>query len=206
MREFWDEVKAYLTPCNLAIMLLNIAVFIVQCIAGDEAFTSKLVLQWWSVFDNHEYYRLVSHFFLHGSVGHLFNNLLVLAFVGSKVELLVGKFKYLVNYMCSGVVAGLVSIVWDRWCFNNSFGAEGYISSLGASGAVFGMVGALLFIVIANRGHVACISTRQLFLFILLSIYAGVSDVGIDNAAHIGGAVFGFISATILYDRSGGYA
>lgn len=205
MREFWNEFKTYLTPCNLAVMLLNIVMYIMQCVMG-ETFTDRLVLQWWSVFDDHEYYRLVTHFFLHGSVGHLFNNLLVLAFIGSTVERLMGRFRYLVNYMCSGIVAGLVSIVWDRWCFNQSIGVEGYVSSLGASGAVFGMAGALLFIIIANRGSADGIDTRRMILFLLLSIYAGISSEGIDNAAHIGGAVFGFISATILYDRSGGYA
>lgn len=206
MREFWNEIKTYFTPVNLVILLLTVIAFIIQKILGDEMVTEKFALAWWRVFDDHEYYRLITHMFLHGDLGHLFNNMLVLAFIGSMIERLMGPVKYLINYFCSGFVAALVSVAWDKWCFERAFAGEGsYIYSIGASGAVFGMAGALLVIVIINRGSVAGIDTRRMILFIVLSIYAGLTSTGIDNSAHIAGAVFGFVSGAILYDRRGGY-
>ena len=206
MREFLDELKPYATPCNLAIMGITVLCYILQVIfdnvSGTDAATSGCALAWWLVFEEHQYYRLLTYMFLHGSVSHLFNNMLVLGFTGSFVERQLGALKYAAAYISTGLVAGLTSAAYNRWCFNNSTGAAVYYSySLGASGAVFGVVGALFYIVMINRGRVQGVTLRQLVLFIILSIYAGISSTGIDNTAHIGGVIFGIISAAILYRR-----
>ena len=211
MREFLNEIKKYLTPVNTAIMVITIVCFIVQIIAdnavGEEAGTYSFSLAWWLIFEEHQYYRLFTYMFLHASLGHIFNNMLVLGFVGSTAERMLGGFKYAAAYIGSGLVAGLASAVYNRWCFANASEAGGfYTYSLGASGAVFGITGVLLWIVLVNRGRVAGISLRQIVLFMFLSIYAGVTSTGIDNTAHIAGAAFGILSAMILYDRRGGFA
>ena len=206
MKELFNEIKQYLTPCNLVIMAVTVIVFIAQTVCEFRGvdITTDYALAWWMVFDEHEYFRLFTHMFLHGSLGHLFNNMLVLAFVGSTLERTIGSFRYLVNYICSGFIAGLISAAYNRWCFKSMSLAEsvvggGYVYSLGASGAVFGTAGALLWIIIANRGHAEGISVRQILLFIILSVYAGIAGTGIDNAAHIAGVVFGTVSGMILY-------
>ena len=211
MREFWKDIRGYFTPCNTAIIIITIVCCIIQStaegITGSSEPTHRFALAWWLVFEEHQYYRLFTYMFLHGGISHIFNNMLVLGFVGSTVEKIVGSFKYLAIYIGTGLVAGLGSAVYNRWCFNNLSSEAGfYHYSIGASGAVFGMTGALLWIIIANKGQVAGISLRQIFLFTFLSIYAGFTSTGIDNIAHVAGAVFGIVSAMILYDRRGGYA
>lgn len=208
MREFFDDIKQYVTPCNTAIIVLNILVLIVERIlnsfAGVPNIAEYCALSWWQVFEQHEYYRLFSYMFFHSGFSHLFNNMLVLAFIGSTVERIVGHGKYLINYLCCGFVAALASIAYNRWAFNTGR-IDYFVICIGASGAVFGMVGALLWIVIRNRGQIAGIGIRQLLIFLILSIYAGFADVGVDNIAHIGGLLFGVVSMAILYDERGGY-
>ncbi len=206
MREFWNDIRRYITPCNTAIIIITIVCSIAQHVAdgilGASETTYRFALAWWLMFDEHEYYRLFTYMLLHSGVSHIFNNMLVLGFVGSAVERLIGSFKYLVTYIGTGLVAGLGSAAYNRWCFNNLASDAGfYHYSIGASGAVFGITGALLWIIIVNKGQVAGISLRQIFLFIFLSIYAGFTSTGIDNIAHVAGALFGIVSAMILYDR-----
>jgi membrane associated rhomboid family serine protease len=71
--------------------------------------------------------------------------------------------------------------------------------SAGASGAIFGIVGALLYVVVRNHGRVGEISTRGLVLMAGLSLYYGFTAQGVDNAAHIGGLVSGFLLAVLTY-------
>lgn len=78
---------------------------------------------------------------------------------------------------------------------------DDYIVSAGASGAVFGVVGALLVIVVRNRGRLEDLSTRQLGLFIAFSIYHGVTSAGIDNIAHVAGLIIGIFLGILLYRR-----
>ena len=76
-----------------------------------------------------------------------------------------------------------------------------YSVSGGASGAIFGVVGALLVIVIRNRGQLEDLNSRQLMLFAGFSIYHGVMSAGIDNMAHISGFVIGALLGGLLYRR-----
>lgn len=205
MNKHDSEIKQYITPCNTTIMALNILVFIVSFIVeirtGADVFTQKAALAWWLVFDEGEWYRLFSYMFLHGGLMHIFNNMLVLGFIGSKLEHILGSVRYLILYFSSGVVAGAASCLYNQWSFYRTVGEGYYVFGVGASGAVFGVAGAMLFIVLVNHGRVAQISTRQMIAFIALSIYAGIVNTGIDNTAHIAGAIFGFIGALVLYDR-----
>lgn len=204
MRDFFREIRRYLTPCNLVLVGLTAVMYAVQRIvdikSGADAFTEQFALAWWRIFENHEYYRLVTHIFLHGDLMHLLGNMLVLVYCGSILERILGGFWYISNYLCCGIVAGLASALWNA----RGIGGEViYSYSIGASGAIFAMAGLLLFIVIANHGRVAEISTRQMIGFIVLSVYSGVSETGIDNIAHIAGAIFGFISGFFIYRRGG---
>ena len=63
------------------------------------------------------------------------------------------------------------------------------------------MVGALLYIVIRNRGRLEDVTTKRLGFMILLSLYLGFSSSGVDNMAHVGGLISGFILAVLLYHK-----
>ena len=80
--------------------------------------------------------------------------------------------------------------------YNNDFAV-----SAGASGAIFGLVGALVWIVIANRGFYEGISRQQAVFMVILMIYYGVSTQGVDNWAHGGGLAGGFVISIVLYRK-----
>ena len=71
----------------------------------------------------------------------------------------------------------------------------------GASGAVFGVVGGLLYIVVVNRGRLEDLSTHQLVVMVLFSLYSGFVRNGVNNVAHIAGLVIGIVLAIIFYKR-----
>ena len=73
--------------------------------------------------------------------------------------------------------------------------------SAGASGAIFGLLGALLWVVIRNKGRVGRLTKRGMLFMVLFSLYVGFTSAGVDNAAHIGGLVCGFLAAVLLYRK-----
>ena len=120
--------------------------------------------------------------------------MLVLAYIGDNLERALGKVKYLVLYLAAGIGSSAVSAVWNM--FKDEYSVSG-----GASGAIFGVVGALLVIVIKNRGQLEDLSSRQLMFFAGFSIYHGVTSAGIDNMAHISGFLIGALLGGLLYRR-----
>ena len=190
-----------MTPVNTGLIIINVLVFLYMLIFGDINNNQYMYAHganfWPDVFYNHEYYRLLSCAFIHFSLQHIFNNMLVLAFVGDNLERALGKFRYLLLYLATAVCASLASDAW--FMLKGSYGISG-----GASGAVFGVVGALLVIVIRNKGRLEDLSSRQLMLFAGLSIYHGVTSAGIDNMAHVGGFAAGVLLALLLYRKRPG--
>lgn len=193
-----NTLSRYISPVNIGIILCNILVFLVVNTLLPDRTGSLLVdrgaLSWRDILDNGEYYRLITYMFLHAGPEHLINNMIVLLFIGDNLERAIGKWKYLIAYLASGVLAGAVSVYYNMIKYNN-------IISIGASGAIFGVVGAMAYIVIVNRGRLENISTRQLVWFVVFSLYGGLTSQGVDNAAHIGGLISGFILAALLYTK-----
>ena len=138
------------------------------------------------------YYTLITSMFLHFGFSHLMNNMVMLLVIGYSLEPEIGKIHFLLIYLGSGLMGNLVS----AW-FDVSQGS--YAVSAGASGAIFGIVGALLYVVVRNHGRVGEISTRGLVLMAGLSLYYGFTAQGVDNAAHIGGLISGFLLAVLTY-------
>ena len=190
--------RALMTPVNTGLIVINVLVFLYMLIFGNINDTQYMYAHganfWPDVFYNHEYYRLLSCAFIHFSIQHIFNNMLVLAFVGDNLERALGKVKYLILYLAAAICASLASDVW--FMVKGSYGISG-----GASGAVFGVVGALLIIVIRNRGRLEDLSSRQLMLFAGFSIFHGVTSAGIDNMAHVGGFLTGALLGLLMYRK-----
>ena len=135
-----------------------------------------------------EWYRLVTHMFLHNDIWHLGNNMLILFLLGNALEHYVGKISYIAIYFFSGILAGLASVVYNTTS----------TVSVGASGAVFGVVGAMAWLVLRYRGKLEGFTGQRMILFILLSVYAGFADQGVDNAAHVAGLISGFLLAVLI--------
>lgn len=147
-----------------------------------------------------EYYRLFTAIFMHFGISHLVNNMLVLFLLGNHLERVLGKVKYLLFYLGCGIGANLVSVGYDIFMEIN-FGIPMNTVSAGASGAIFGVSGGLLYAVLANRGRLEDLNTRQILVMIVLSLYLGFRSVETDNLAHIAGMIIGFILAVFLYRK-----
>lgn len=147
-----------------------------------------------------EYYRLFTAVFMHFGISHLVNNMLVLFILGSHLERALGKVKYLLFYLGCGIGANLVSVGYDIFMEIN-LGIPMNTVSAGASGAIFGISGGLLYAVLVNRGKLEDLSTRQVLVTIVLSLYLGFQSVETDNLAHIAGAIIGFILAVFFYRK-----
>lgn len=184
-------------PATALLLNLNIGVFILCILWGiDPAWASveeltqlgavrrDLVLEG-------EMWRLITAVLIHGSASHLLINLMILAFAGYLLEPVAGGKPMLLVYFCSGVTGSMASI----WAY------EG-ITSVGASGAVFGMIGSLL--VFAYRREVPE-SKRLPVLFltgvVLTSAALMGSSTHTDNAAHLGGLLSGSLITLLMRHR-----
>ena len=186
-----------LTPVNTCIIGINVAIFLFMTMAGDvlaDVIYFLGAMEWNAILNGGEYYRLFTSMFLHFDVDHLFHNMVFLFFVGCYMEEALGSIKYLVFYLLSGVGAGMVSMYYDRLLELNAISA-------GASGAVFGVVGGLLYIVIRNKGRYEGIGLTGILIMVFGSISYGFMESGVDNAAHIGGFLCGFFLNIILYHK-----
>ena len=114
--------------------------------------------------------------------------------LGDNLERALGKVKYLIFYLICGVGANAVSLLFEILVGDWSVGA-------GASGAIFGVVGGLIYVVAVNKGRLEDLSTRQLVTMAAFSLYLGFTSTGVDNTAHVAGLVIGIILAAILYRK-----
>ncbi len=141
-----------------------------------------------------EYWRCLTAVFMHFGIGHILNNMLILYVLGDNLERALGSIKYAVFYLVCGIGANLAS-------FWTEIDAASTVVSAGASGAVFGVIGGLLYAVLVNHGRLEDLSARQLIFAILLSLYFGFTSQGINNTAHIAGLVLGILMGALLYRK-----
>ena len=197
-RDTVDFLKGKLTPVNTLLILINVAVFLFMLLTGDptdgEYMYSHGADFWPDVFYRHQYYRLLTSAFLHFGVTHIFNNMIILGFIGDNLERALGSIKYIIFYLAAAIGSGIVSCAWDMY-------TQSYSISAGASGAIFGVVGGILVILIENKGRLEDLNVRQVILFAACSIYYGITSAGVDNAAHIGGFLIGALLALLMYRK-----
>lgn len=133
-----------------------------------------------------EIYRLISSVFVHASFLHVFCNMYALYVIGPQLESYLGRYKYLIIYLVSGITGNLLSMV---------FGSN---ISVGASGAIFGLFGALLYFGYHYRVYLGTVIKSQLIPLIVLNLFIGFMVPNIDNAAHIGGLIGGILMTVAL--------
>jgi rhomboid protease GluP len=141
---------------------------------------------------NGQYWRLITHQFVHVSIFHLFFNMYALAYIGLMIENKLGVKKYISIYLISGICGGLLSVGYHE---------SGYMA--GASGAIMGLFGAFLALLLSkaferNATKALLISTIAVLGIMLIS---GGLKQRVDNAAHIGGLIAGFIICYLLYNE-----
>ena len=177
-------------------ILLNILIFVIVDFTGGSENTVHMIACGAAypplILEEGETYRLFTCMFLHFGIYHIANNMLVLLVLGQRLEPVLGKVKFILVYLLGGLGGNIFSLLME------TKKAE-YAVSAGASGAVFAVMGAMLYVVIRSRGRIQDISVRQMMIMAGFSLYFGFTSTGVDNAAHVGGLVCGFILAALLY-------
>ncbi len=192
---FWAKQAQILRSSfvNTIIIVANIIIFAYCFFTGTDPY-SRFALDSEIISSGAEQYRLVTGMFLHASMDHLFSNMLILFFVGANVEYDLGHFSYLLLYFISGIIGNIASVFMDVHSMTFS-------SSIGASGAVFGVVGAVIIIVFSGRKNLkqkgSTLMGRLAFM-VFFSIYSGFAAEDINNAAHIGGLLGGAVFTLLI--------
>ena len=185
-------------PNWVTIMLIavNVIVFIVLEIIGDTENAEFMYLHGASypeaIYEDGEYWRFFTAAFLHFGLDHLLNNMVILGCAGHFLEEALGHGKYLLLYLISAVGSNFIS--YEQMCRSNE-----YAVSAGASGAIFAVIGGLLWVVIRHRGRYETLTARGMAFMIVMCLYYGISTAGVDNWSHLGGLTFGFVFCMILY-------
>lgn len=176
---------------TILLAAVNVIVFLICTPMGNMMYNvGSLSIVY--VLGSGEYYRLITCMFLHAGIEHLFNNMLILVFLGSMLEKEMGHIRYLILYFVAGIGSGAVSMLYEYITGN-------VMLSVGASGAIFGIIGGMLFLVAFHNGRYGDISLRRMLFGIAYMLYSGFRNPTVNNAAHIGGLVVGFFVAWIQY-------
>lgn len=183
-------------PCTAVIAAVNVIVFFVLTFGGmteDAGYMlSHGAMYVPYITERGEWYRLFTSMFLHFGFQHLMNNMVIFVLLGWNLEVEIGKIKYLIIYFASGLCGNILSMAGDMRTGE-------YVVSAGASGAIFGVIGALLYVALRNRGRIGNVSGRGILFMVIISLYYGFTSGGVDNLAHIGGLVSGFLLGVLLY-------
>lgn len=187
-------------PATMALILINVLVFIAVEFTGTSQ-DAWHVLEYGAAYtpyiiQNGEVYRLFTSMFLHFGIEHLVNNMLVLFVLGSRLERVIGKIRFLLIYLLGGIAGNVVSLLLE-------LKTQEFSVSAGASGAVFAVMGAMIYVVIRNKGWLGDLSLRQILVMAAFSLYFGFTSSGVDNAAHIGGLLAGFVLAVLFWHPLG---
>jgi len=181
-------VKSY--PITTLLIIANIVMFIVLMASGgtngENLFRHGAI---WKVEPfNKETWRIAAAMFLHGGFEHLLFNMFALFVFAPPLEQMMGSFKYAVLYVISGLLGNTAALWLSEW---------GTLA-VGASGAIYGIYGAYLFIALFRRQTLDEASRRTLLIILGIGIVQSFVIQGISWSAHLGGLAAGFVVYSVL--------
>jgi len=173
-------LKPYVT---YTLIVINVIVFVLQYSAGINAVAQEFAMWPRAIGLGEQWYRLFTSAFLHGDFWHIGFNMLVLFLLGPSLERILGHIRFIALYLISALAGAVASFVW----------APLDTLSIGASGAVFGLMGALIV-----AGRRLRYDVTQVLILLGINVVLGFLRPGIDWRAHLGGLVAGVIASAIL--------
>ncbi|KGM93784.1 hypothetical protein Z956_10710 [Clostridium botulinum D str. CCUG 7971] len=184
--------KIFSSKITTALIIINIIAYIITAVLSKNILDSDIrVLIFLGAKENTfiasgQYYRLITCMFLHGGLMHLILNMYALESLGPMIEKSYGKMKYIIIYLVGGLISSISSYI-----FSNGV-------SIGASGAIFSLLGAILVLTIKMRSVVGKDVIKSVISVIVINIFIGLAIPNIDNFAHIGGLLGGVFLSIIL--------
>ena len=169
------------------LIFINIVMFVLMYMLGNGSENTNTLIDFGANYilltKAGEYYRLITSGFLHIGVIHLLLNMYSLYIVGTQVEYFYGKVKYIIIYLFSLIMGSLFTV---------ALSSVNTVSA-GASGAIFGLLGSILYFGVKYRGYIGNSLVNQIVPVVILNLIIGFTTPGIGNAAHIGGLVGGYL-------------
>ena len=181
-----DVFRPKTSYITMILIILNVGMYLFMIVSGKYNFFANLFCNYGPNIRAGEYYRLISSMFIHGDILHLAFNMYALYIVGKQVENYFGRFKFIFIYFFSGIIGNLVSMICNP------------SASIGASGAIFGLLGTLLYFGYHYRVYLGNVLLRQIVPVIVYNLILGFMIPSIDNFAHIGGLAGGFLLSSSL--------
>ena len=185
--------KQPLSVLTYTLIVINVAVFIITAILSGNFVDSNInVLVFLgakvdSLISAGQYYRLITCMFLHGGIVHIGVNMYSLYIIGPLVEKIYGKVRFLIIYFVAGILASYFSFL-----FSPSI-------SIGASGAIFGLLGACLIFALKMKDKIGKGFMINIVSVIVINLVIGFSIANVDNFGHLGGLTGGTIVSYFLF-------
>lgn len=175
---------------SAGLVTANVVIYLLCQLPGDVLY-ERGCLSAYDIIVNEEYGRIFWSMFLHADTSHLFSNMIILLFMGAMIEKETGHLSFAGIYLASGLGGNLLSLA-------GKIARKDWAVSLGASGAIFGLDGLLLALVLFSRRRMENITIGRVLLMIAMSLYSGFTGGNVDNLAHIGGLLAGFVLGVLL--------
>lgn len=169
------------------LIAVNVILYVIPILFGQYNDLINNYSVWGPAIREGQYYRLLTGIFLHGGILHLLFNCYALYVIGSQVENFLGRIKFAIIYLVAGISGALFSVIFG-----------GNFASIGASGAIFGLMGALVYFGYHYRVYLGTVIKSQIIPLIVLNLLLGFCMSGIDNFAHIGGLIGGTLMSIAL--------
>lgn len=186
------DKKKFNALITYSLIGINIAAYVLTAILSKNIYTSDINVLIFlgakvnSLIQNGEYYRLITCMFLHGGVIHLALNMYALYAIGPLIENIFGRKKYLAIYFISGILSSMLSFIMSTSV------------SIGASGAIFGLLGASLVFAVKMKNRIGKEFMVNIITVIGINLFIGFSMPNVDNYGHVGGLIGGVISSLIF--------
>lgn len=191
-----ETMKRWLN-INVILIAVNILVWLILCTMGDTR-SAEFMYEHGAMYPpdvlEGEWYRMLSAMFLHFGAEHLISNMFMQYFLGDMLLRALSQWRFAVIYLLAGIGGNVTSLIMML--------VTGKVAvAAGASGAIYGIIGALLWVVLRNGGRFESISVPRMLLATALYIGYGFTTEGVDAWAHLGGALAGFLAAILLYRK-----
>lgn len=183
LNNMYNQKKTIVTHI---LIFINLLVFLLMYIIGNGSESTETLIKFGALngmlVKSGEYYRIITSAFIHIGIFHILCNMYALYSLGPIIEHFFGRLKFLLIYLYSAIIGSLFVLI---------FNGDNVISA-GASGAIFGLLGSLIYFGYTYRGYIGNKMLNQVIPVIILNLLIGFTTPGISNAAHIGGLIGGF--------------